>query len=121
MVPSCRHSLVAGHVLLGEIEHTGDVLHLAIGHLEHFLEGVDLVHGDDAVGLGHLGAERDHTDGEGHLVLGRPVLLLVAVDDVVPGDAAEQSADRSADCEPRRGAGQLSPNRHCRNSSRHVA
>ena len=37
---------------------------------------------------------------------------LIAVDDVVPSDTAEQSADWSADCEPRRGAGQLSPNRH---------
>ena len=90
-------SLVAGHVLLGEIEHAGDVLHLAFRHLEHFLEGVDLVHGDDAVGLGHLGAERDHAHGEGHLVLGRPVFFLVAVDDVVPGHASEQRADRSAD------------------------
>ena len=107
--------LVAGHVLLGEIEHAGDVLHLAVGHLEHFLEGVDLVHGDDAVGLGHLGAERDHADGEGHLVLRRAVLFLVAIDDVVPSHAAEQGADRTSDREPRRGTCELAPNRHCRN------
>ena len=93
-------SLVAGHILLGEVEDTSDVLHLAFRHLEHFLEGVDLVHGDDAVGLRHLGAERDHANGEGHLVLGRAVLLLIAIDDIVPGDAAEQSADGPADCEP---------------------
>ena len=107
-------SLVAGHVLLGEIEHAGDVLHLAVRHLEHFLEGVDLVHGDDAVGLGHLGAERDDADGEGHLVLGRAVLFLVAIDDVMTRHAAEQRADRASDRKPRGGTCELAPNRHDR-------
>src|SRR4029077_14302930 len=77
-----------------------------------FLEGVDLVHGDDAIGLGHLGAERDHTDGEGHLVLGWAVLFLVAIDDVMAGDAAEERADRASNREPRRGTCELAPNRH---------
>ena len=40
---------------------------------EDAAEGRDLVRGDDAVGLGHLGGERDHGDGEGDLAPRRRV------------------------------------------------
>jgi hypothetical protein len=106
--------LVAGHVLLGEIEDAGCVLHLRGRHLVRLFEGVDLVYSDDAVGLGHLGAKRDHADGERHLVLG-PILLLIAVDDVVPGRATKQRADRGPDRELGSSSCELLPNRHCRN------
>ena len=105
--------LVARHVLLGEIENAGDVLHLALRNLEHLLEGVHLVHGDDAVGLGHLGAKRDHAHGEGDLILRRTILLLIAIDGVMPRHATKQRTNRATDREPRGSAGQLPPNRHC--------
>jgi hypothetical protein len=63
--------------LLGEIEDARHILHLALGHLKHFLEGDDLVAGDNAVGLGHLGAKGDYADGEGNLML-RPAVVVMA-------------------------------------------
>jgi hypothetical protein len=86
--------------LLGEVEDTRDVLHLAFRDLEHFLEGVDLVHGDDAVGLGHLGAKRDHADGECDLIFCLAFLIAVAIDGVMAGHATHQRSDRAANGEP---------------------
>ena len=57
--------LIAGHVLLGEIEDMGGLLHLCRRHIERLFEGFDLVRGDAAVGFGHLGAKYDHAHGEG--------------------------------------------------------
>ena len=37
------------------------------GTRKYLLEGAHLVLRDDAVGLGHLGRQRDHRDREGHL------------------------------------------------------
>ena len=48
--------LVSGDVLLGQIKDAGDVRHLARGYLEYLLEGIDLIIGNDTVGLGHLSA-----------------------------------------------------------------
>ncbi len=37
--------------------------------MKDLLEGGDLMLRDDAIGLGHLGAQSDHADGEGHRLL----------------------------------------------------
>src|SRR3990170_5301047 len=100
--------LVAGDVPLGEIEDAGGVLHLRVGHLERLLEGEDFVPGDDAVGPGHLGAKRDHADGERYLVLGP---IPIGIDDAIPFHAIEQRADPAPDRKFGTGS-ELIPNRH---------
>ena len=62
-----RIGVEAGDVLLGEIVDAADVPLLARRDREDAAEGVDLRAADDAVGLRHLGRERDHGDGEGGL------------------------------------------------------
>ena len=51
--------LVAGRVLAGEIEDAPHIGLFRRRHAEDADERFDLVVGDDAVGLRHLGAERD--------------------------------------------------------------
>ena len=63
--------LEARDVLAGEVVDAGDVGLLLVGDDEDLAEGRDLVAGDEAVGLGDLGAERDGGDGEAHGLLGR--------------------------------------------------
>ena len=58
-------------------------------------------------GLGHLGAKRDHAHGEGDLILRRTILLLIAIDGVMPRHATKQRTNRATDREPRGSAGQL--------------
>src|SRR6185312_16306900 len=48
--------LVSSDVPFGEIKDVGDVRHLSGRYLEHLLEGIDLIVGDDTVSLGHLSA-----------------------------------------------------------------
>ena len=62
-------------MLLGQIKDAGDVLHLALGYLEHLLKGIHLINGNDAIGFRHLGAQHNHAHGECHLALRRPILL----------------------------------------------
>ena len=62
-----RIGLEAGDVALGEVVDAADVPLLAGRDGEDAAEGVDLRPRHDAVGLGHLGGERDHGDGEGGL------------------------------------------------------
>ncbi len=81
--------LEAGDVLLGEIVEPRDVAPLGSGDLEDLLEGADLVLRDDAVGLGHLGRQRDHRDREGDA----PAQVRIA---------AEDSAHSLHDAAPRR-------------------
>ena len=56
-------------VPFGRIEGRGDLLHQCGRHLKRLLEGFNLVGGNAAIGLGHLGTQDDHTHGEGHLVV----------------------------------------------------
>ena len=56
--------LEAGDVLLGEIVKPRDVLPFGSRNFEYLLEGAHLIMRDDAVGLGHLGRQRDHRDGK---------------------------------------------------------
>ena len=57
-------ALEPGGALPGKIEDEPDVLLFARRHLKDLAEGGDLVAGHRAVGLGHLGAERNHGDRE---------------------------------------------------------
>ena len=66
-----RIDLVAGDIPFRQVEHLGHTGQFLIRHLEHPFECRHLISGDDAIGLGHLGAERDDTDGEGNRFLGR--------------------------------------------------
>src|SRR6516165_10997593 len=106
-------SLVAHDILLGEIKDARHILHFAFGHLKHFLEGDDFVARDNAVGLGHLGAKGDYTDGEGYLML--RVVVAVVVNNVA-SEGSQQPANWATHVcafgKPRRGARQSSPNRH---------
>ena len=94
--------LEARDVLLGEVEDTRDRGQFAIGNVEDLLEGPDLVFRHDAVGLGHLGAQPDHADGEGDGFFRR---RRVAVD-----DRLQESSHRLANrCE---GVGDAGPDGH---------
>jgi hypothetical protein len=62
-----RIDLEAGGVPFGEVVDAIDVPLLAGRNREDAAEGVDFGASDHAVGLGHLGGERDHGDGEGRL------------------------------------------------------
>ncbi len=62
-----RIGLEAGDVALGEVVDAADIPLLALRDRKEPAEGVDLGAGDDAVGLRHLGGERDHGDREGRL------------------------------------------------------
>ena len=82
---------VAGDIVLGGIEDARHASHLARGHIEHLLECLHLVACDHAVGLGHLGAERNHADGEGELMLRREQRnVVLAVEDAVIGVLAAE-------------------------------
>src|SRR6478752_6889828 len=89
------------------------VLHLAFGHLEHLLEGCHLIGSDEAIRLGHLGAERNHADGKGNLMFGHTIVI--AVEGVTPGKASKQPTDGAAFGDmrargkPSRGACQFCP------------
>ena len=71
-----RVHLVAGDVALGEVVDAAHVLGLVRGDLEQPLERLRLDGERNAVGLGHLGGERRHRDGEGDgAVCGRALPL----------------------------------------------
>src|SRR6266481_2981756 len=72
-----------GGALAGEIEDEPNMLLFAGGNLEHFAKGGNFVAGDCAVGLCHLGAERDHRNREGD-PLPRVVSLALAIAPRVP-------------------------------------
>ncbi len=84
--------------------------------MKHFLEGGDLVAGDLAVGLGHLGAEHDNGDGEGD-ALGGIARLALAVRraqfvDRMASDRADQRAQRTTERKARGAAEYFTPNAH---------
>ena len=62
-----RIGVETGHVLLGEVVDARDVPILARRDRKDAAEGVDLRARHDAVGLRHLGGERDDADREGSL------------------------------------------------------
>jgi len=62
---AARVKVIARHILPGEIEDPAGLRRVLGRDGEDLAEGGDLVAGDAAVGLGHLGAQRDHRDGEG--------------------------------------------------------
>ena len=84
---------------------------LGFRHLDDLLEGLDLRVDHDAVGLRHLGGERDEAHGEHDVPRRRPEERALAIDEHVAGNAAEQRADRPAEREPEAGAAQLTPDR----------
>jgi hypothetical protein len=105
------------------VEQAADVALLVRRHAEGLLEGVDLVAADHAVGLGHLGAEHDDGDGEGDLLGGRAVdrfgfgrdlrrLRLAHRVHRMPGDRAQDRAERPAEGEAGGAAQDLAPNAH---------
>ena len=57
-------ALEPGGALPGKVEDEPDMLLFARRHLKHLAKGGDFVAGHGAVGLGHLGAERNHRDRE---------------------------------------------------------
>jgi len=63
--------LEARHILPRKIEHPRRARLVIAGDLEHLAERRNLVSGHQAVGLGHLRAQRDHRDRKGHAALGR--------------------------------------------------
>ena len=87
-----RIGVEAGNVLLGEIVDARDVPLLARRDREDAAEGVDLRAAHDAVGLRHLGGERDHADGKGGLAA-----------DIADGEVGEHGARSPR--RPRRPAG----------------
>ncbi len=108
--------LEAGGVLLRQSENAVDARLLRRCDAEQAVEGLDLVVGDRAVGLRHLGGERDHRDGEDHA--GRVAgcdLRHLAIDQEMARQQADQRADRPAtQHESRRGAAKLSQDGHGR-------
>ena len=120
-----RIGFEARGVALGEVEEALHVLLLARRHLEERAEGLDLAACHVAVDPGHLGAERDHTDGEGDLAQARMVLgigwrrdrragtaLLDELVDGMPRHHAQQRRDRPAQREARGAPDDLSPDLH---------
>ncbi len=106
--------LVAGGVLLRQAEDAVDAGLLAWRDAEQTMEGLDLVVGHRAVGLRHLGGERDHRDGEDDARrIARRDLLHLAVDQEMAGQRADQRADRAAaQHESGRRAAELSEDGH---------
>ena len=62
---------VAGDVLRGEVEQAAEIRLLLRRDVEHAREGAFLDRQRDAVGLGHLGGQRRHRDGEGDGAISR--------------------------------------------------
>ena len=96
---------------LREFEQAGDAGVLALRHVDDFLEGVDLVRDDDAVGLRHLGGEGDEAGREDEVPRRRPEGRALAVDESVAGERAEERAHRAAEGEADAGAADLAPDR----------
>ena len=63
--------LETGHVLAGKVKDPRRPLLIRFGDLEHFAKGGHLIAGHQPIGLGHLGAKRDHRDGKGDRAFGR--------------------------------------------------
>ena len=108
--------LEAAGVLARLVEQAADVLELVGRDVEHLLEGGDLVVGDPAVGLGHLGAEHDDGDREGDplgcvrrlaLAPGRAQFV-----DRMAGGRSDQRAQGAAERKARGAAEYLAPNAH---------
>ncbi len=97
-------------ILAGEIEQTPDILALLRRDLKQLAKDSDLVSGDPSVGLGHLGAERDHRDGKGGF---RRVAVFRRFGGHsihgVTGHGAQQRSQRPAERETRRPPDDLSP------------
>jgi len=63
--------LESGDILAREVEDTGGRFLIGLRNGEDLAEGGHLVAGNKPVGLGHLGAERDHGNGETDRAFGR--------------------------------------------------
>jgi hypothetical protein len=84
--------LVAGGILLGQIKDAGDVLHLALGYLEHLLKGIHLINGNDAIaefprlkltgayGFG-VGTHMENRDGQVRFVLAKKVCVSLSANE----------------------------------------
>ena len=88
-------TLEARGALAGKIEDQPQMRLLTRRHLEHLAEGGDLVAGHSAVRLGHLGAQRDHGDGESDAVPGIGAARRAATPQRAPLCAARQAARRA--------------------------
>ena len=96
--------LVAGDVLGGEVEQAAEVRLLVGGNVEHPREGALLDGQRHAVGLGHLGGERRHRDGEGDGAISRRALCRA-----IPRQPRPQTGQRIA----HRAAARLDADRPC--------
>ena len=63
---ACGVILETGHIMTRQIEHPRRTLLVGLGDLEHFAKGGNFVAGHLPVGLGHLGPQGNHGNGEGH-------------------------------------------------------
>ncbi len=102
----------AGDVLAGEVEDAGGGGLVLAGDLEDPAEGRDLGGADEAVGLGHLGAEADDGDGEGDAALGRAAAIEDGKQALAAGD---EGGDRLGDKGPDRHRAEVS---RCRRGCR---
>jgi hypothetical protein len=75
-------------------------------------ERFHFVVGDDAVGLGHLGAERDEAGGEDHIGRRRPEDAALAIDHHVTGGGPNDGAEGAANEAAQSGAADLAPDVH---------
>jgi len=101
--------LIPGHVPLREVEHALHVAGLLGGKPKDLGEGIVFQRRDDAVGLGHLGAEGNDSNGEGNVLLRLPAVAAKAQH---TGKAIQQAATRVAD--GRRQTRDSLPHRHGR-------
>ena len=104
-------ALVTGCVAAGEIEEAPHMRLLVRRHAEDAIEGFDFFVTHHAVGLRHLGGERDHRDGEGDAGLAAR-RLFVAVDQEMARQHAHGRADGTADQKARCRSADFSPNGH---------
>jgi enoyl-CoA hydratase/carnithine racemase len=70
--------LIPSHVPLSEVEHAHHIAGFLWRKAKDLGEGIVLQRRDDAVGLGHLGAEGNYSDGEGNLLLRFPAVAVKA-------------------------------------------
>src|SRR5262249_9834061 len=86
--------------LAGEVKHQSDVILFARGYLKHLAKGGYFIARHRAIGLGHLGSERDYRNREGDMAA--PVALQVRAMAVrkptrnVARRTCEQGAERAA-------------------------
>ncbi|MNT25237.1 hypothetical protein D3C72_1607470 [compost metagenome] len=73
--------VVAGHILLGQVEDPNDLLFMAMRHFHRGAESALFGGSHGAIGHGHLGGQRDQRQGEGRVAPTRePVIGVERID-----------------------------------------